>query len=270
MEDDTNESVLDRYTVFFESTICPRRKFGSVVEDAVMTDRYSLFRSRLLGIVSVATLIAFPAISPAQTNALGASIVAKGSAGGALACATCHGANGEGNAAGGFPRLAGLGAAYLDSQLNHFAEGTRKNVVMELVAKQLTAPERKAVSAYLAGLPAAPGITPSDEGKLKADDAGAWLASRGRWDDNLPACVQCHGPGGGGVGDLFPAIAGQSRDYIAAQLHAFKNNARPGGPMNLMGVVAKKLSDADIVAVSNHFGAASAAASPSSPARRKK
>ncbi len=231
-----------------------------------------LFRQGLPRIVSIAALVVLPAISQAQTHALGASIVAKGSAGGALACATCHGAKGEGNAAGGFPRLAGLGSGYLDSQLNHFAEGARKNVVMELVAKQLTVQERKAVSAYFSGLPAAPGVVAPDADTLKVGAAGAWLANRGRWDDNLPACVQCHGPGGVGVGELFPAIAGQSSDYIAAQLHAFKNNTRTGGPMNLMGAVAKKLSDADITAVAKHFGAdsVSAAASPSSPARREK
>lgn len=222
-----------------------------------MPARHSMVRKTLAGMVTAAILAVLPAISQAQSEPRGASIAAKGSAGGALACASCHGAKGEGNAAAGYPRLAGLGAAYLHSQLNHFADGARKSAVMEQVAKQLTAEERKAVSAYFSALTGAAAVAAPDPGKLKTEEAGAWLALRGRWEADLPACVQCHGPGGVGVGDTFPPLAGQSSTYLAAQLVAFKNGTRPGGPMNLMGTVAKKLSDADINAVSRHFGAAS-------------
>ncbi|HJW54696.1 MAG TPA: c-type cytochrome [Burkholderiaceae bacterium] len=52
----------------------------------------------------------------AQDKSSGATIAAKGSAG-AAACVSCHGVNGEGNAAAGFPRLAGLNATYIVSQL---------------------------------------------------------------------------------------------------------------------------------------------------------
>jgi cytochrome c553 len=66
--------------------------------------------------------------------------------------------------------------------------------------------------------------------------------------------VQCHGPGGAGIGAAFPALVGQSSAYIAAQLHAFKSGTRPGGPQDLMKVVASKLADGDITAVANYFG----------------
>ncbi|MRG13030.1 c-type cytochrome, partial [Escherichia coli] len=49
----------------------------------------------------------------------GKALATSGS-GSVLACATCHGAQGEGNAAGGFPFLAGQGANYLAEQLEHF------------------------------------------------------------------------------------------------------------------------------------------------------
>jgi len=42
-------------------------------------------------------------------------------ANGAPACITCHGAQGEGNPAAGFPQLAGLGAKYLSEQLEAMA-----------------------------------------------------------------------------------------------------------------------------------------------------
>jgi cytochrome c553 len=199
-----------------------------------------------------------PVLALAQQAVDGAAIAAKGTSAGAAACIACHGAKGEGNPAAGFPRLAGLPAAYLGGQLENFAAGKRQNPVMAPVAKQLSAAERKAVAAYygaMAGPPAAKAV----DADPKRADAGAWLAVRGRWEDNLPACLQCHGPGGAGVGSAFPALAGQSSAYIAAQLHAFKSGTRPGGPLDLMKAVAGKLSDADIIAVSNHFGGAGVA-----------
>ncbi len=233
-------------------------------------DRYYRFFPAPAVMAWCAMLAALPAGSHAQGSSLGATIAAKGSASGAAACASCHGAKGEGNAAAAFPRLAGLHTAYIESQLDSFASGKRQNAIMTPIAKQLTPAERKAVGVYFGALPGAAGIAVSNEDALKAGDTGAWLATRGRWNDNLPACVQCHGPGGIGVGAAFPPLAGQSSAYIAAQLHAFKNGTRPGGPLNLMTVTAKKLSDADITAVAGHFGATPAPASQPEPDKRKK
>lgn len=190
----------------------------------------------------------------AQTNTVGGAIAAKGTPSGGVACMTCHGANGEGNAAAGFPRLAGLPAPYLAAQLDNFADDKRQNPIMGPIAKQLDTAQRKAVAGYYASLAAAAAPAAAPGEALRQSDSGAWLALRGRWNDNLPACVQCHGPGGTGVGTAFPALAGQSSAYIAAQLHAFKDGTRPGGPQDLMKAVAAKLSDGDITAVSNYFG----------------
>lgn len=205
-------------------------------------------------------LASSPATAVAQQAANGGAIAANGTAGGATACVACHGVNGEGNPAAGFPRLAGLPPAYLVGQLGNFAAGKRQNPVMSPIAKQLSVAEQKAVAAYY-GAMAGPPATGNQDDDPKHTDTGAWLAVRGRWEDNLPACLQCHGPGGVGVGPAFPALAGQSSAYIAAQLHAFKDGSRPGGPLDLMKAVAAKLSDADINAVSNHFGGAVAPAS---------
>ena len=71
----------------------------------------------------------------------------------------------------------------------------------------------------------------------------------------LPACDQCHGPGGQGVGGEFPALAGQGTTYLAKQLLAFKTGARPPGPMALMAQLSKKLSDDDVQAVARHYAA---------------
>ncbi len=53
----------------------------------------------------------------------------------AAACVTCHGADGMGLAAAGFPRLAGLPAAYLSKQLHDLKQGgSREHPVMKGIA----------------------------------------------------------------------------------------------------------------------------------------
>ena len=208
----------------------------------------------------------------ARCHADGAAIARTG-AGAAPACQTCHGPAGEGMAQAGFPRLASLGAPYMQRQLAAFAEGTRVSAVMTPIAQALSVADRAEVSAYYAALPAPaapaaarPTASPSPPGATPASaPVGASLATHGRWADKLPACEQCHAPGGGGVGADFPALAGQSATYLANQLTAWKTGARPPGPMGLMAVVAKKLSDADMRAVADHYASLSADSAASTP-----
>ena len=205
----------------------------------------------------------------AEVNVRGAAIANAGAANGVAACASCHGAKGEGNAAAGFPRLAGLEKTYLVAQLHSFADGTRKNPVMQPIAKALDASQLAAVTAHYSKLAAPPAAAVPREETASPAQPGAWLAQRGRWDAGLPACIQCHGPGGAGVGTAFPPLRGQSTAYIANQLHGFKQGSRPPGPMKLMAVVAAKLSDDDIAAVSKYYGAQAEEAGPQTTEERK-
>ncbi|MDO8863129.1 c-type cytochrome [Haliea sp. E1-2-M8] len=171
----------------------------------------------------------------------------------APACQTCHGPAGEGVAQAGFPRLASLGAAYLQRQLDAFADGTRVNDVMMPIASALSDADRAAVSAYYAALPEPASLAPAAE--PVSASAGASLATSGRWADMLPACEQCHGPGGRGVGPDFPPLTGQSATYLSNQLTAWQTGARPPGPLGLMAVIAEKLSEAEVRAVADHYAA---------------
>jgi thiosulfate dehydrogenase len=189
--------------------------------------------------------------SPASP--LGRTIATQGTAKGIPACISCHGANGEGNAAAGFPRLAGLSETYLAAQLTAFADGTRENSIMQPFAKIMSLDGREAVAQYFSSLSAPKDIRTHDSADVSTADTGAWLATRGRWQEDLPACVQCHGPGGVGVGSVFPPLAGQPAAYIAAQLGAWKNGKRAPGPLALMPAIASKLSDADIQAVAQYY-----------------
>lgn len=190
-------------------------------------------------------------ISPALAQGAGAAIAVHGAPKGASLCVACHGARGEGNAANGYPRLAGLPAAYIRAQLSAFADGQRDNPVMAPLAKSLNADETQAVSLYFAGLPAPdlPNSAPAAAGR------GALLALDGRWSAKIPPCVLCHGPGGIGVGASFPPLAGQPAPYLAAQLEAWQQDKRPPGPLGLMQAVARRLTPSDVAAVSQWFAA---------------
>lgn len=82
---------------------------------------------------------------------------------------------------------------------------------------------------------------------------GATIAAIGDWPRGLPACGQCHGPAGQGVGVSFPAIAGQSAAYISTQLAAWKDGTRSNEPLNLMTGIAAKLDDTEIAAVAAYY-----------------
>jgi len=203
-------------------------------------------RARRLNILWMA--MALMAFHPALA-ASGADIAAHD----APPCASCHGDHGQGNAAAGFPRLAGLNAAYLQAQLHAFAEGRRQNPVMMPIARALTSAQITAVAGYYAGL--APSAQPAISGGPASSARGAVIAQRGIWQRAVPGCEQCHGPNGMGVGAAFPALAGQPASYIASQLRAWTQDRRPAGPLGLMPGVARRLSSADIDAVSAYFAA---------------
>jgi len=71
------------------------------------------------------------------------------------ACMACHGPNGVGNPAAGFPSLAGQHAQYLQTQLHAFRAMERANdpaMMMRNVAAKMTDEEIQAVSSYIQGL----------------------------------------------------------------------------------------------------------------------
>ncbi|BBI60853.1 hypothetical protein HSBAA_21590 [Vreelandella sulfidaeris] len=130
-----------------------------------------------------------------------------------------------------------------------FKEGRRQSATMMPFANMLDDQQVLDVAAYYSQLEVTPG-----QGGDKADEAllarGEQLANRGDWDAYIVSCKSCHGPGGMGVGSDFPGIASQHAGYIQAQLQAWKDEERSNDPQNLMGSIAKRLSDDDIQAVS--------------------
>jgi cytochrome c553 len=180
-------------------------------------------------------------------------ITTQGNGKGAAPCMACHGVDGSGMAAAGNPRLAGLNAAYLQKQLDDFAGGSRTSPMMQATARALSEDERHALAIYYSKQPMAPAPAKIAGPMPTADSVGAVLATRGRWSEQVPACVQCHGPGGVGVGEHFPPLAGQSAMYIEAQLRAWKLGTRHNDPLQLMQHLSSALSDQDMRDVAAWF-----------------
>jgi cytochrome c553 len=184
----------------------------------------------------------------AQADDAAKTIAMHGTKQGATACQTCHGADGGGTAAAGFPRLAGLDAGYIEQQLLNFRSGKRSNPMMQPIAAALSEKEVPLMAAYYAALPV-PASTPAG-GDAALLSKGKTVATAGDWDHEIPACFQCHGPDGKGMGPSFPAISGQSALYISNQIAAWKSGSRSNDPVGLMKSVADKLSADQVEAVS--------------------
>jgi cytochrome c553 len=69
-------------------------------------------------------------------------------------------------------------------------------------------------------------------------------------------CSSCHGPAGKSVNPTFPNLAGQQKDYIVAQLTAFRDHTRadPHAHTYMWGMAAH-LSDATIAGLAAYYSA---------------
>ena len=72
-------------------------------------------------------------------------------------------------------------------------------------------------------------------------------------------CAVCHGPVGVAVAPQTPNLAGEPADYLTVQLKAFRSGARRH---EVMAVIAKSLSDADIDNVAAWFASIRIEATP--------
>lgn len=216
---------------------------------------------------------AVPAVPDRSLGVQGARIAVHGAAcSGLPACIGCHGAQGEGMAASGVPRLAGQAPAYLVRQVENFAQDTRSHPVMSPIAKTMTMEQNIAVAFYYATLDrgAAPPSGTSPEGNA---DRGQRLVNAGDSGARIPACVNCHGPGGKGDLPVYPYLAGQHASYLVNALVQWKSGQRSNDPSGQMPAIASRLSAADIAAVAAYYASQPpvrhSAVYPSSPLPRK-
>ncbi len=168
-------------------------------------------------------------------------------------CIACHGADGN-SALPANPILAGQGADYLFKQLTEFkaAEGktaVRNNAIMGGMVAILTTEDMMSLAHYFSQQKRKP-ATATDT-KLVA--AGQLIWRKGDFDKGIPACSGCHGPAGAGVPAQYPRLSGQYAEYTDLQLKNFRSEERSNDPAKMMRIIADKLSDKQIKAVSDYI-----------------
>jgi cytochrome c553 len=69
-------------------------------------------------------------------------------------------------------------------------------------------------------------------------------------------CSSCHGPGGHSISSTFPRLAGQQKDYLVAQLTAFRDHKRadPHAQTYMWGMAAR-LTNPMIAALATYYAA---------------
>lgn len=79
-------------------------------------------------------------------------------------------------------------------------------------------------------------------------------------------CSSCHGLRGNSISSMFPRLAGQPRDYLEAQLRAFRGHSRadPHAKTYMWGMAAR-LTDAQIAEIAGYYSALPPAGSEPDP-----
>ena len=168
-------------------------------------------------------------------------------------CAACHGADGNSPLSVN-PSLAGQHPEYIVKQLGNFKakEGKpaeRNNAIMAGNVATLSDDDMKNVAAHYSSQ------TPRPRAARDAElvKQGQLIFRGGIAAKGLAACASCHSPNGAGLPAQFPRVAGQHAEYTAAQLKAFRVGERRNDANSMMRMVAGKLSDREIAAVSEYI-----------------
>lgn len=193
------------------------------------------------------------------------------------ACTSCHGREGRAGPDGYYPRIAGKPVGYLYNQLLNFREGRRHYGLMANLLDTLSDAYLYDIAQHFANLdlpypqPQRATLPP------ETLERGRTLALHGDPDKRIPACASCHGKALTGVTPNVPGLLGLPRDYLNAQLGAWRTGQRRAVAPDCMAEIARRLSPEDLSAVTAFLSSeavpanahAVSADAPVAPRRRK-
>ena len=166
-------------------------------------------------------------------------------------CLECHANTDSVTSSGvGVPQLAGQYGGYLFKQLRNFKSGERKHHVMSKMVEQLNEEDLQNIATYFANQPVMQGKGGN------SNPIAQNLFFRGDLKRNIMSCKSCHGVDGKGThsaNDINPVIAGQSQFYLREQLRNWRSASRTNSPSQVMNVIAKSLTDAEIEALAEYI-----------------
>jgi cytochrome c553 len=164
-------------------------------------------------------------------------------------CIACHAADGNSTIAQN-PVLAGQHAAYLYRQMVEFKKNTdRRDPAMSAMVANLNDDDFKNLAVYYASQK--PKARSARNKELA--DLGEKIYRGGIADKGVPACAGCHGANGNGIPVQYPRLAGQHAEYTDSQMKKWRTEDRKNDPNKMMRMVAAKMSDKEIQAVSDYI-----------------
>lgn len=162
-----------------------------------------------------------------------------------LLCASCHGPTGNSSHAE-MPNIAAQNPAYIVEQMYKFADGRRKNFVMQALTRSFTFEDKVNLAIF---------YTSQDVAPIVYDER---LARHGET-VYMRSCFRCHGDSGKGD-EGYARVAGQQIGYVEMTLNRFRDNANnstvPGDVRRSdlsMEQATAMLSDADIQGLAHYI-----------------
>lgn len=166
-------------------------------------------------------------------------------------CYMCHSTEGNYPELGFVPRLAAQNAAYIEEQLRAFRDGSRADppatIYMWPITQGLSDQQIKQTADWFAAQAAPKPFAPD-----ASADEGRGIYVNGILAADVPACASCHGAKADGNG-IFPRLAGQTIQYLRAQLLYFRSGVRNDKSADIMKPIALHLTDSQMEAVSHYL-----------------
>lgn len=164
-------------------------------------------------------------------------------------CTWCHGVSAQGYTPA--PRLAGQRYRYIEHQLSSFALHRRNNpfskMYMWYAAANLNRETAHTLAMYFASLhPKA-----ANDGNRDLVAEGRAIYQQGVPNDNVVACIACHGPRAQGIGQI-PRLGGLSYSYLQDRLGQWKVGY-DAAAKHPMPHVASNLSGDQIAALASYL-----------------
>ncbi len=164
-------------------------------------------------------------------------------------CTWCHGPGAQGyNPA---PRLAGQARQYIERQIRSFQGHVRDNPdsrqYMWAAAEHVSPQRAHDLAAYFATLPA----RAANDGLRELARTGKAIYQDGVPQENIVACIACHGPNAEGAGEI-PRLGGLAYTYLKRTLKQWGEGYNAAA-LHPMPDVARRLSPEQIEALASYL-----------------
>ena len=170
-----------------------------------------------------------------------------------LACSACHGMDGATGLDPTYPDLAGQNERYLLRQMQLIQSNERPILLMTGQLTGKSEQDLENLAAYYASLPGRVRQAAGDDEAIAQAEA---IYRGGILERQVPACMACHSPSGGGNAPAgFPRLSGQPAAYTEAQLKAYREGGRRtdedyGG---MMRDAARGLTDKEVSLLADYL-----------------